>query len=171
MSSTDTMGFRCSRFRQWIYLSLVLLVFACPCALVISTPIAKVCGLSGAAKMGMLVKGGTHLEALAKVKALAFDKIGTLTEGSFKVLDFQSANPQLDINKILYWYKERFYVIISLNIIYITRISEFYPIISNSPGFKSGKLIKPPYGKGSSRICHASPDRKCAICLSQRLAK
>ncbi|XP_008808279.1 cadmium/zinc-transporting ATPase HMA2-like [Phoenix dactylifera] len=89
--------------RHWIYLSLVLLVVACPCALVISTPVAKVCGLSAAAKMGLIIKGGNHLEALAKIKALAFDKTGTLTEGSFKVVDMQLVEQKIDINQLLYW--------------------------------------------------------------------
>lgn len=84
-------------------MSLILVVVACPCALVISTPVAKVCGLSAAAKMGLIIKGGSHLEALAKVKAMAFDKTGTLTEGAFQVVELQNVYPQEDIYHLLYW--------------------------------------------------------------------
>ncbi|MBS1962317.1 MAG: cadmium-translocating P-type ATPase [Bdellovibrionales bacterium] len=69
----------------WLYRSLVLLVIACPCALVISTPVSMVSGLTAMAKKGVLVKGGTHLEALGKIRALAVDKTGTITEGKPKV--------------------------------------------------------------------------------------
>ncbi|THU74773.1 hypothetical protein C4D60_Mb04t36960 [Musa balbisiana] len=89
--------------RQWIYLALVLLVIACPCALVISTPVAKACGLSAAAKMGLIFKGGNYLEALAKVKAMAFDKTGTLTEGAFEVVEVQCWEPNANIGQFLHW--------------------------------------------------------------------
>ncbi|XP_009397553.2 cadmium/zinc-transporting ATPase HMA2-like [Musa acuminata AAA Group] len=89
--------------RQWIYLALVLLVIACPCALVISTPVAKACGLSAAAKMGLIFKGGNYLEALAKVKAMAFDKTGTLTEGAFEVVEVQCWEPNANIRQFLHW--------------------------------------------------------------------
>ena len=66
---------------EWFYKSLVLLVIACPCALVISTPISIVSSLTSLARNGVLVKGGIHLEMLGKINAIALDKTGTITEG------------------------------------------------------------------------------------------
>jgi Cd2+/Zn2+-exporting ATPase len=70
---------------EWLYRACVLLIIACPCALVISTPVTIVAGLTALAKRGVLVKGGAHLESIAKLKALAVDKTGTITEGKPKV--------------------------------------------------------------------------------------
>lgn len=74
-------------FLPWFYKALVLLVIACPCALVISTPITVVSGLTAAARHGLLIKGGVYLETGHKLKAIAFDKTGTLTYGKPVITD------------------------------------------------------------------------------------
>ena len=72
-------------WNPWVYRSLVLLVIACPCALVIATPVSIVSGLTALARRGVLVKGGVYLEAVGKLRALAVDKTGTITQGKPQV--------------------------------------------------------------------------------------
>ena len=71
----------------WLYKALVLLVIACPCALVLSTPITVVSGLAAAARQGILIKGGAFLESGRHLKTIALDKTGTLTTGKPIVTD------------------------------------------------------------------------------------
>jgi Cd2+/Zn2+-exporting ATPase len=92
-----------SDVRRWLYLALTLLVVACPCALVISTPIATTCAIAQSARTGLIIKGGKHLEALGKIKVLAMDKTGTLTEGFFQVIEMQPLSDRVDTQKLLHW--------------------------------------------------------------------
>ena len=73
-------------WKEWIYRALEFLIISCPCALVISIPLAFFGGIGGASRKGILIKGGNYLEALSKSETIVFDKTGTLTRGIFKVV-------------------------------------------------------------------------------------
>ncbi len=79
-------------FNVWIYRSLVLLVVACPCALAISTPVSMVSGITSGAKNGVLIKGSDVIENLRKVRVVALDKTGTITEGKLEVSEVRGYN-------------------------------------------------------------------------------
>jgi Cd2+/Zn2+-exporting ATPase len=85
---------------DWVYKALVLLVIACPCALVISTPITVVSGLAAAARQGILIKGGVYLEEGHKLKWLAFDKTGTITRGKPALTDTMLLHQMDDVDAI-----------------------------------------------------------------------
>ena len=83
---------RPARFGDWVYRALTFLVISCPCALVISIPLSFFGGIGGASTCGILVKGSTYLEELARTGIVVFDKTGTLTQGTFKVTGIHPAN-------------------------------------------------------------------------------
>uniref|UniRef100_A0ACD6A7V2 Uncharacterized protein n=1 Tax=Avena sativa TaxID=4498 RepID=A0ACD6A7V2_AVESA len=94
---------RAHNLKHWFNLALVLLVSACPCALVLSTPVATFCALLRAARTGLLIKGGDVLESLASIKVVAFDKTGTITRGEFSVEEFRTADERVPKQQVLYW--------------------------------------------------------------------
>lgn len=79
-------------FEDWLYKSLIFLVSSCPCALVISIPLSYFCAIGRASKSGILIKGSYELEKLNKIKAIVFDKTGTITEGVFEVNEIHNIN-------------------------------------------------------------------------------
>jgi len=88
-------------WRDWFGRGLVVLVIACPCPLVIATPVAIVCGLASAARAGVLIRGGEYLEEIGRLRALAFDKTGTLTRGQPDVVEIVCAPGQGDEAEVL----------------------------------------------------------------------
>ncbi len=88
---------------QAIYKALVLLVIACPCALVISTPVTVVSGLAAAARRGILIKGGIYLEGARKIKVIALDKTGTITQGNPTLVATEILCSDPDASQILCW--------------------------------------------------------------------
>ena len=85
---------------QAVYKALVLLVIACPCALVVSTPVTVVSGLAAAARRGILIKGGVHLEGARHLKAIAFDKTGTVTEGRPRLVEWSTLDGTADRDRV-----------------------------------------------------------------------
>lgn len=113
-------------FSEWIYRALSFLVVSCPCALVISIPLSFFGGIGGASKIGILIKGGNYLEALANTEIVVFDKTGTLTEGVFEV-------QKVEVEKNAKISKEE-----------LLRIAAYMEFYSNHPISKS---VKKAYGR------------------------
>ena len=88
-------------WHKWIYTALTFLVISCPCALVLSVPLAFFSGIGNASKHGILLKGGRVIEALANVKAVALDKTGTITSGEFKVQNVETVGSHVSNAQLL----------------------------------------------------------------------
>ncbi|KAL3504245.1 hypothetical protein ACH5RR_034086 [Cinchona calisaya] len=89
--------------KEWFHLALVVLVSACPCGLILATPVAMFCALTKAAASGVFFKGADYLEILAKVKIMSFDKTGTITRAEFEVTEFRSLLDDISLSTLLYW--------------------------------------------------------------------
>nr|WP_304214370.1 heavy metal translocating P-type ATPase [Fredinandcohnia onubensis] len=128
-------------YGDWFYRGLELLVVACPCALVISTPVAIVSAIGNAAKNGVLIKGGTFLEKAGAIRAIAFDKTGTLTEGKPKVSEIIALDTDDDqLLSIALTLEEYSTHPIAKSIVEYTRAKGIQP--------KNGELFKIIVGKG-----------------------
>jgi Cd2+/Zn2+-exporting ATPase len=101
LAAGGTSGWDAGMWREWFGRGLVVLVIACPCALVIATPVAVVCGLAAAARAGVLIRGGAYLEEIGRLRAIAFDKTGTLTLGQPDVVEVVCAPGQEDKSQVL----------------------------------------------------------------------
>ncbi|AEC01898.1 heavy metal translocating P-type ATPase [Parasphaerochaeta coccoides] len=88
-------------FSQWLYRALVFLVISCPCALVVSVPLAFFAGIGGAARHGIMFKGGNYLQTLAAAETMVFDKTGTLTEGVFAVDEVEVYDASFSTGEII----------------------------------------------------------------------
>lgn len=131
---------------HWFQLALVLLVSACPCALVLSTPIATFCALLRAARTGLLIKGGDVLESLASIKVAAFDKTGTITRGEFSVEEFQPVGERVSLQQLLYWWdSSKLSLKISSCVLHL--------IIWISQGLERWEQIKSPHGICPGWLC------------------
>ena len=126
---------------EWFYKGLELLVVACPCALVISTPVAIVSAIGNAAKNGVLIKGGTFLEKAGAITAIAFDKTGTLTEGKPKVTEIKALTVSED---------ELLSIALTLEDYSTHPIAKSIVGYANEKGIqpKNGELFKSIVGKG-----------------------
>ena len=87
---------------KWLYRALSFLVISCPCALVISVPLSFFAGIGGASVNGILIKGSTYMEILAKVRTVVFDKTGTLTKGNFKVTEIELYTDKSELEVLRY---------------------------------------------------------------------
>ncbi|MBE6493810.1 MAG: cadmium-translocating P-type ATPase [Methanosphaera stadtmanae] len=86
---------------DWIYKALTIMVVSCPCAFVISTPIAMVSSITSASRQGVLIKGSSYVEEMRNIKTVIFDKTGTLTEGKLKVVDINIINENYSENEVV----------------------------------------------------------------------
>ncbi|UTB34100.1 MAG: cation-translocating P-type ATPase [Methanobacterium sp. ERen5] len=77
---------------EWVYRALVLLIISCPCAFLLSTPVAMVSGITASTKNGVLIKGSRYVEEMSKIKVMVFDKTGTLTQGNLELTDIITMN-------------------------------------------------------------------------------
>lgn len=155
------------QWMRWFYEALVILVIACPCALVISTPVSIVAGLSRAAKNGILIKGGIYLELPAKLKAMAFDKTGTITQGKPKVYSVSPINDYEEIELLRIAASLESYSTHPIAHAITERAKQSGLTLSTVSDFQAikgkgaeGYIDKKLYWIGSHRLLHEKLDRK-----------
>ncbi|XP_050381765.1 putative inactive cadmium/zinc-transporting ATPase HMA3 isoform X2 [Argentina anserina] len=146
---------------EWFHLALVVLVSACPCALILSTPVVTFCTLTNAATSGLLIKGGDYLEILGKIKTVCFDKTGTITSGEFFVMDFQSLREDISLNTLLYCIERKSSHPMASALVDYGRLHSVEPKPENVEEFQSfpGQGI---YGKIDGQEIHIG-NRKIAL--------